>query len=354
MQGPKSEQTSVSIHSSRRVKLGKGNSVDLSSTTSQVGALAWSKSAAGGRMRHSIASRPQGTVDPLGQWSTFLGYLGPSTPQISPSLFSSSQHSQPDLRGHCFKLHKDKKFDQYETTQRALLFLKLREDGCSKQKSLVFAQKRKCRFDTTQTWDGPSCHRTIAVGDNHNDGPNWSGWQLHSPKLLVGLRYQPVQYGDTVPEYDMIAKEVEDISSGEDKECRAIDKRREQYFADLSREWEKRQAKKSHRQTVSLHIPEESSPVPLEMKLSVSKPIETETASTETKSSVRKPHSRLLTLPSCLPFRSQHTLHLKASPIYHSFTQRFPHGYVTFRSVQPEGSGKKRKFPRRRSEFTSE
>lgn len=342
-----------------QARLRKGKSFDLSPSLGQIGALAWSKSAAGGRVRHLIATKAQGTTPQKGQWSAFLGYVGARSTKSGASLLSESTYSSFETHGQCFKLGKGTS-DLLETTQRALLYLKLREDGCSKHQSLVFTQRKRCRFDTTKTRDGPSCHRTIALGDNRLQGPNWSGWQLHSPELLINRKFKPVVVRDQMEDYDLVTQRFEEMSRRKE-DLGTEDEHRNSYFADLSREWDQRQT--SHHKphlshALTLSIPEEVTPVPLEETVPQGKCLETETTTTETKPSflLSSPrHSKLPSFASDLHIRPGPNLHIsaRASAIYPAQTLHFPSASLTLRHLLPEAgdSVRKAKVPRRRSEF---
>jgi hypothetical protein len=324
-----------------------------------MGALAWSKSAAGGRFRHSMTRKGKET-EQIGQWSTFLGYIGPKTTKSANHLPSESAYLSPEARGQCFKLGKGSDTDEQETTQRALLYLKLREDGCSKHQSLVFTQRRRCRYDTTKTRDGPSCHRTIALGDNRVQGVNWSGWQLHSPELLISSKYQPIVISEKAEDYDVVTRKFEAMSCRKESNLGTEDEHRDSYFADLSKEWDKRQSKypkPSRKYALSLSIPEESTPFPLETDCPLTKPLETETT-TETKPSflLSPRHSKIPSLGSDLHSRSQASLRTgyHQRPVRTVKIQHFPSVTITFRSVIPEGSRfrQNRKAHRKGSEFS--
>lgn len=351
-----STRTTSTVQASQ-AKLRKGKSLDLGPSLGQVGALAWSKSAAGGKLRHIIATKTKGTTLQKGQWSAFLGYMGAKSNRSGASLLTTSSYSSPETHGQCFKLGKDSS-DLLETTQKALLYLKLREDGCSKHQSLVFTQRKRCRYDTTKAWDGPSCHRTIALGDNRLQGPNWSGWQLHSPELLINRKYKPVVIRNHLEEYDLVTRKFEEMSRRKE-DLGTEDERRNSYFADLSREWEQRQVslhKSSLSHVLTLSIPEEVTPSPLEETAPQAKYLETETTTSETKPSLLLSSPRHSKIPS---FSSD--LHIRprpselpiaqASVISPAQTLHFPSASLTLRHLLPEVSSSRAQVPRRRSEF---
>lgn len=48
----------------------------------------------------------------------------------------------------------------------AIIYLKLRNDGCSKRKALNFSSKAYCRVDTTKDKDGPIDFKKLKVKKN--------------------------------------------------------------------------------------------------------------------------------------------------------------------------------------------
>lgn len=58
-----------------------------------------------------------------------------------------------------------KKFTQFNpyltSYDQAILYLKLRKDGCNRRSALLFSKKQMCRSDVTKEIDGPSCCRTL-------------------------------------------------------------------------------------------------------------------------------------------------------------------------------------------------
>lgn len=267
-----------------------------------VGAHSWAHSASGARLRH-LLSKSSGslqTADPDSDWNPFLGFIGsrkgskgpPDSSYQRVELFLASEDRS---RGQCFKV--DKFGEQQNSVQRALLYLKLRQDGCSKAKSIVFTKKRRCMFDSTQMYDGPSCHRTIRIGDNRAKGPNWKGWQLHAPKVEVGRRFQPVESGTDLREYEAIAREFERMTDKQEKERKGVDfyagdENREKYFEELRREWRRRKGRERPKASPPKEEPGTVSEVP---SVVVEEKVENETEKEEP-----KPRSR--TLPFSLPF----------------------------------------------------
>jgi len=47
--------------------------------------------------------------------------------------------------------------------ENALVYLKLRDDGCQKRKAKKFSSKVRCRADVTRTKDGPLGFKTLNV-----------------------------------------------------------------------------------------------------------------------------------------------------------------------------------------------
>jgi hypothetical protein len=192
------------------------------------------------------------TAEPESDWNPFLGFIGSRRSAKFPAETSYQRMDQflasdDRFKGQCFKI--DKFSEQHNSVQRALLYLKLRQDGCSKAKSIVFTKKRRCMFDTTQKHDGPSCHRTLIIGDNRASGPNWKGWQLHAPKVEVGRRFQPVESDVDRQEYEAIARGFERMVEKQERRRNGDDfyegdENRKKYFEELRREWRKRQAKR--------------------------------------------------------------------------------------------------------------
>ena len=217
-----------------------------------VGARSWAGTASGARLRRLLSTSSLPTADPDSDWNPFLGFIGTNKASKGPPE-SSYQHidsylaSDERFQGQCFKV--DKFNVQENSVQRALLYLKLRQDGCTKEKSIVFTKKRKCMFDSTQEHDGPACHRTIRLGNNRTSGPNWKGWQLHTPKFDVGRRFQPISSDLDQKEYEVIAREFERLVDRQQRQRLGVDfqdadENRAKYFEGLRREWRKRKANK--------------------------------------------------------------------------------------------------------------
>ena len=268
-----------------------------------LGAHSWAHSASGARLRRlfSKSSGSLQTADPDSDWSPFLGFIGfrnssKGPPESSYQRMEQFLSSEDRSRGQCFKL--DKFSEQQNSVQRALLYLKLRQDGCSKAKSIVFTKKRRCMFDSTQMHDGPSCHRTIRIGDNRVKGPNWKGWQLHAPKVEVGRRFQPVESGTDLREYEAIAKEFERMTDKQERERKGVDfyagdEDREKYFEELRREWRKRKGRERPKASPPKEEPGTVSEAPSGV---VEEKAEIETEKAE------QPKPRTRTLPFSLPF----------------------------------------------------
>ena len=47
----------------------------------------------------------------------------------------------------------------------AVVYSKLRYDGCPRRKARDFATHTVCKFDLTKTYDGPVQHRTLKVAE---------------------------------------------------------------------------------------------------------------------------------------------------------------------------------------------
>lgn len=47
--------------------------------------------------------------------------------------------------------------------RRAVIYSKLKGDGCNKKKAMQFCQRAVCRTDSTKTVDGPAECRTLKV-----------------------------------------------------------------------------------------------------------------------------------------------------------------------------------------------
>lgn len=47
--------------------------------------------------------------------------------------------------------------------QSAMVFLRLRQEGCQKKTAVNFARRVVCRYDITKQNDGPSTHRTLKI-----------------------------------------------------------------------------------------------------------------------------------------------------------------------------------------------
>ena len=236
--------------------------ISENSTFTQIGVRNWAKSASGARLKYLLSrgkSGPIQTQEPETDWNLFLGYIGSPKAPTEVWLRDTSTSPRVDLppavippKGQCFKLAKIPYSESKDSLQRARLYLKLREDGCSKAKSIFYSKKRRCMFDSTQTKDGPHCHRTIRLGDNRALGPNWNGWQMHSPMIEVERRFQPINLDPDLREYDAISKEYERLTHRQAKMRDQLgffeaDEDREKYFRGLTREWEKREQKEQQK-----------------------------------------------------------------------------------------------------------
>lgn len=226
------------------------------SILAQIGVREWAKSASGARLKYLLSRSKSGsfqTQEPESDWNPFLGYIGPQRPAIEPWLHDHTAASRlpsppPTIEEHgqCFKLSNIPYSEAKDSIQRALLYLKLRKDGCSKTSSIYYSKKRRCMFDSTRQRDGPHCHRTIRLRDNRTSGPNWHGWQLHAPQMEIGKTYQPVEVNTDLHEYEAVAKQFERLTYRQEKaksdlDFYEADEDREKYFASLQREWERRQ-----------------------------------------------------------------------------------------------------------------
>ena len=45
----------------------------------------------------------------------------------------------------------------------AIIYLRLRNEGCDKKKAITFSSKNYCRTDTTKEYDGPTDYRKLRV-----------------------------------------------------------------------------------------------------------------------------------------------------------------------------------------------
>lgn len=105
------------------------------------------------------------------------------------------------IQGHCFRLQR---MQQASSIKEVMLYLSLRREGCPRQSALGFANKRRCRIDSTQRKDGPSSMRNVRRVNNQKDGLNFNGWQLHSPKYGLKSEFQPFQLKEDEIDYDSI------------------------------------------------------------------------------------------------------------------------------------------------------
>lgn len=282
------------------------NSSDISPVL-PVGARSWARSASGAQLRRFL-SNSSGflqTTEPESDWNPFLGFIGSRRTAKYPAETSYKRmdqflSSEDRLKGQCFKI--DKFSEQQNSVQRALLYLKLRQDGCSKAKSIVFTKKRRCMFDTTQKHDGPSCHRTLIIGDNRASGPNWKGWQLHAPKVEVGRRFQPVESDIDRQEYEAIARGFERMVEKQERRRKGEDfyegdENRKKYFEELRREWRKRQGNKRPKDSPKAEKQESE----VKEGINVGEIVEERKEVEELKEEEGKKH-RSRTLPFSLPF----------------------------------------------------
>lgn len=63
---------------------------------------------------------------------------------------------------NCQKFQEKYKFYN-DSEKEAILFLKLRKEGCSRKTALNFSSKNVCRSDSTRTLYGPPDFRTLKV-----------------------------------------------------------------------------------------------------------------------------------------------------------------------------------------------
>lgn len=87
--------------------------------------------------------------------------------------------------------HKTKNHQQAYEFGKAIVYLKLRNSGCSQKTSLDFAKKRYCRADITQKHLGPSGHRVLNLQVNSlQKNSIQEGWLLNlDPEYKMGGKY---------------------------------------------------------------------------------------------------------------------------------------------------------------------
>jgi hypothetical protein len=62
--------------------------------------------------------------------------------------------------------------------KNALLYLRLREQGCHKKPSIVFCCRQHCRYDLNRQRDGPAENRCL-IPARHNDSQIvYRGWEV--------------------------------------------------------------------------------------------------------------------------------------------------------------------------------
>ena len=67
--------------------------------------------------------------------------------------------------------------------QRAMIYLKLIEEGCDEKAAMQFASKNVCMSDATLEWDGPANFRKLKV-KHHQNAITLKGW------INMGLEYE--------------------------------------------------------------------------------------------------------------------------------------------------------------------
>ena len=325
-------------------------------TLTHIGARVWTKSAAGARLQPLFAGQKSPTSrDPDSPWNPFLGYIGPLSERIATRSWVESQPAAPvqDVeKGQCFKL--DPSSTTSSTIKEAMIYLKLREDGCSKAKSMVYSVRKRCMMDSTVRKDGPSCHRTITVEGNRTEGRNWKGWQLHPPQLELGERFQPMESLADMREYEVMTREYERLQAKQERVKEGMDfedndKRRSNYFGRLNREWEIRQSQRlakaekavippsSHPSasspalpTISIEVPETlptvttlyTEPIPSPTDIEITPPEKVLFSSTE------DTEEDLSTKPTARDL----SISLWVDP---SVVETFPSGSLTIRAIPP-------------------
>lgn len=331
-------------------------SESLNASLTQVGAIAWTHSASGGKFRAALSRKGRVPIaEQSGHWSPFLGYVGPTSTR-SGYLLSDVKLSRlenfgkPEAqKGQCFRLDRSSQLEGEDSTQRALLYIKLREDGCSKAQSIVYTRRRKCMYDSTIHRDGPSCHRTVELGDNRAMGPNWNGWQLHSPRLMVPRKYMHTSLSQDHREYEVLAREFERLSDRKQRQAEGMDfeqadKDRIRFFAALQKEWEKRQG--SRKLHSDFAIPEEPTPAP--------EPEVTKHAKSESMAlpDVSTPTLQTETVPRSRTPKRRQTIRMPSKPIATlvepSWTSKFGKGLLVMRSLLPTNSRYSKRHDRKR------
>ena len=97
--------------------------------------------------------------------------------------------------------------------QRAMMYLKLKDEGCSKKSALRFASKRVCRSDSTIKYDGPSQFRKLKV--NHKeDSLQINGWMNTELQYDMGNRFR-----NGVKE---ITREADDVENTLGRDIKAL------------------------------------------------------------------------------------------------------------------------------------
>lgn len=343
-------------------------STPKTTTFTQVGARAWTKSAAGARLhplfsgRESLKSR-----EPDSPWNPFLGYIGPLSERAAVRSWIDSQPPSQDIeKGQCFKL--DRSPTTTSSIQEAMIYLKLREDGCSKQKSMVYSVKKRCMMDSTVEKDGPACHRTIKVEGNRTEGRNWKGWQLHPPSLALGERFQSMEPQADLREYEMLTKEYERlqakqqrVKAGMDFEDR--DRRRNRYFGRLNKEWEARQSAKKLEKDVDPPSPPPSTSSPIllpspSVSLSVPATLPPPSLPLPTEPEPCSPNASIQPETALFPSTEDTETDLSTKPTARDLqsslwldpilTETFPSGSLVIRSIPPARQSLPAFFPTRK------
>lgn len=166
------------------------------------------KTASGARLRDAYSSIQNSlcpTPNSLKCWDNINGYIGPAftsplSREASPSLFKDVN----DLNNrHCFKLSPH---DSVLTVNHAMTYLRLRDNGCTKEEAMHFSSKQRCRTDSTKVYDGPPGHRVMKRSSNFKEGPNWHGWQFHQARFDSDLKFKQFKPLEDNEDYEMLTK----------------------------------------------------------------------------------------------------------------------------------------------------
>eukprot|EP00742_Colponemidia_sp_Colp-10_P007977 GILJ01008607.1.p1 GENE.GILJ01008607.1~~GILJ01008607.1.p1 ORF type:complete len:1459 (-),score=298.70 GILJ01008607.1:103-4029(-) len=154
------------------------------------------------------------------KWDILGGYVGPKRPaNISLATAQDFQKTaikrfpyveEPSQPGMPCK--KDFVYLRENRFSDALVYLKLRKDGCSQDDALGFTAANRCRFDATCLFDGPPNHRSLRRVPNSKDGPVVNGWQFHKPLFDLGPDFSMYEVRPSAAE-----EQVEKQSKDKDK-----------------------------------------------------------------------------------------------------------------------------------------